>query len=182
MSRLKVYSLTNLVKSRLVSESRSKSRCRSARWWLAPRLTFGYCNQSCICFTNTRNYCHWNKYMCWHVFSNKYIYNRLCVLQYIVLWTQCAILVVTIVNSRPGAPMNSDVATVHSRWRHNCCHWLWVKNTSHRPSNDAIWDLRHDLSRDLTESGWFPFVNTTWLGPRPSFTWEVLSQVSSQDW
>ena len=26
-----------------------------------------------------------------------------------------------------GAPMNSDVAIVGSRWRHNCCHWLWVK-------------------------------------------------------
>ena len=33
----------------------------------------------------------------------------------------------------------------------------------HRPSNDAIWDLRHDLRRNLTESRWFSFVNTTWL-------------------
>ena len=45
----------------LVSESRSKSRCRSARWWLAPWLTFEYRNQPGICFTNTRNYCHRNK-------------------------------------------------------------------------------------------------------------------------
>ena len=65
--------------------------------------------------------------MCWQVFSNKYICNRLSVLEYIVLWTRCVILVITIANSRPGAPMNSDVAIVGSRWRHNCCHWLWVK-------------------------------------------------------
>ena len=65
--------------------------------------------------------------MCWQVFSNKYIYNRLTVLEYIVLWTRGVILVITIANSRPGAPMNSDVAIVGSRWRHNCCHWLWVK-------------------------------------------------------
>ena len=65
--------------------------------------------------------------MCWQVFSNKYIYNRLSVLEYIVLWTRCVILVITIANSRPGAPMNSDVAIVGSRWRHNWCHWLWVK-------------------------------------------------------
>ena len=64
--------------------------------------------------------------MCWQVLSNKYIYNRLSVLEYIVLWTRCVILVITIANSRPGAPMNSDVAIVGSRWRHNCCHWLWV--------------------------------------------------------
>ena len=65
--------------------------------------------------------------MCWQVFSNKYIYNRLSELEYIVLWTWCVILVITIANSRPGAPMNSNVAIVGSRWRHNCCHWIWVK-------------------------------------------------------
>ena len=116
-------------KSWLVSESRSKSRYRSARWWLAPRLTFEYHNQTGICFTNTRNYCHRNKI---YVFTsllklNKYIYNRLSVLEYIALWTRPVILVVTIANSRPGAHMKGNVAIVDLRWRHNCCHWLWKK-------------------------------------------------------
>ena len=48
-------------KSWLVSKSRSESRCRSARWWLAPRLSSEYHNRTDICFTNTRNYCHRNK-------------------------------------------------------------------------------------------------------------------------
>ena len=39
----------------------SPARCRSARWWLSPRLTFEYHNQTGICFTNTRNYSHRNK-------------------------------------------------------------------------------------------------------------------------
>ena len=111
------------------------------------------------------------KSMCWEVFSNKYIYNQLSVLEYIVLWTRCVILVSTIANSRPGAPMNSDVAIVGSRWRHNCCHWLWVKE---RHTDDAIWDLRHDLRRDSIESRWFSFVNTTWLGPGPSLKWDSV--------
>ena len=76
--------------------------------------------------------------------------------------------------------MNCDVAIVDSRWRHNCCHWLWLTHrTSHRPSNDAIWDLRHDLRRDLTESRWFPFVNTTWLGP--SLKWDSV-RVQANSW
>ena len=104
-------------KSWLVSKSRSESRCRSARWWLAPRLSSEYHNRTDICFTETKS-------MCWQVFSNKYIYNRLSVLEYIVLWTRRIILVNTIANSRPGAPINSDVG---SRWRHNCYRWLWVK-------------------------------------------------------
>ena len=48
-------------KSRLVSQSRSKSRRRSARWWHAPRLTFENHNQTGIWFANTRNYCIRNK-------------------------------------------------------------------------------------------------------------------------
>ena len=115
-------------KSWLVSKSRSESRCRSARWWLAPRLSSEYHNRTEICFTNTRNYCYRNKISVYsQVLSNKYIYNRLSVLEYIVLWTRCVILVIPIANSRPGAPTNSDVAIVGSRWRHNCCHWLWMK-------------------------------------------------------
>ena len=71
------------------------------------------------------------KSMCWQVFSNKYINDWLWVLEYIVLWTRCVILVVTIANSGPPcAPMNSDDAIVDSRWRHNCCHWLWLKEVT----------------------------------------------------
>ena len=112
--------------------------------------------------------------MCWQVFANNNIYNRLCVLEYIVLWTWCVILVVTIANSRPGAPMNNDVAIVDSRWRHNCCHWPLSERTSHRLSNDAIWDLRSDLGYDLSESRWSSFVNSTWLGPGHSLKWDPV--------
>ena len=48
-------------KSWLVSKSRSESRCRSARWWLASRLSSEYHNRTDICLINTRNYCHRNK-------------------------------------------------------------------------------------------------------------------------
>ena len=55
------------------------------------------------------------------------------------------------------------------------------ERTSHKPSNDAIWDLRHDLRRDLTESQWFSFVNTTWLGPGPSFKWDSV-RIQAKSW
>ena len=73
-----------------------------------------------------------------------------------------------------------NVAIVDSRWRHNCCHWLWIKER-HSPSNDAIWDLRHDLRRDLSESRWFSFVNTTWHGPGPSLKWDSV-RVQAKSW
>ena len=55
------------------------------------------------------------------------------------------------------------------------------ERTSHRPSSNAIWDLRHDLRRDLTESRRFSFVNTTWLGPGPSLKWDSV-QVQAKSW
>ena len=55
------------------------------------------------------------------------------------------------------------------------------ERTSHRPSDDAICDLRHDLRRDLGESRWFSFVNTTWLGPRPSLKWDLV-RVQAKSW
>ena len=55
------------------------------------------------------------------------------------------------------------------------------ERTSHRPSNDAIWALRHDSRCDLTESRWFCFVNTTWLGPRPSLKWDSV-RVQAKSW
>ena len=79
-------------------------------------------------------------------------------------------------------------------WRtheHQCCYCGFEmtsqllpltlnERTSHRPSDDAICDLRHDLRRDLGESRWFSCVNTTWLGPGPSLKWDsVRVQVKS---
>ena len=55
------------------------------------------------------------------------------------------------------------------------------ERTSHRKSNDAIWDLRHDLRRDSIESRWFSFVNTTWLGPGPSLKWDSV-RVQAKSW
>ena len=178
-------------KSWLVSKSRSESRCRSARWWLAPRLSSEYHNQTDIRFTNTRNYCHRNKIYVLTSLLKQYIYNRLSVLEYIVLWTRCVILVITIANSRPGAPMNSDVAIVGSRWRHNCCHWLWVKErhtdkattryetyvmtyvvTQSSLDDFPLW-IRLDFDPDRVSS-----ETQVRLGPGPG---QVLSQVSSQD-
>ena len=55
------------------------------------------------------------------------------------------------------------------------------ERTSHGQSNDAIWDLRHDLRRDSIESRWFSFVNTTWLGPGPSLKWDSV-RVQAKSW
>ena len=113
-------------KSWLMSKSWSESRCRSARWWLAPRLSSEYHNRTDICFTNTRNYCHRNKiYVLTSLLKQIYLQSAECARTYCTVNTVCHSI--TIANSRPGAPMNSDVAIVGSRWRHNCCHWLWVK-------------------------------------------------------
>ena len=127
-SRLKAYSLTSLDTSHDSCPSLGVSHGagqldgdlhRDSALNITTELIFVLQIQE-IAVTETKS-------MCWQVFSNKYIYNRLSELEYIVLWTWCVILVITIANSRPGAPMNSDVAIVGSRWRHNCCHWLWVK-------------------------------------------------------
>ena len=55
------------------------------------------------------------------------------------------------------------------------------ERTSHRQSNDAIWDLRHDLRHDSIESRWFSFVNATWLGPGPSLKWDSV-RVQAKSW
>ena len=125
----------------------------------------------------------WNvtetKSMCWQVFSNKYNYSRLSVLEYIVLWTWCVILVVTITNSRPGAPMNTNICGFEMTSQ--LLPLTLNERTSHRSSDDAICDLRHDLRRDLSESRWFSFVNTTWLGPGPSLKWDSV-RVQAKSW
>ena len=168
-------------KSWLVSKSRSESRCRSARWWLAPRLSSEYHHRTDICFTYTRNYCHRNKiYVLTSLLKQIYLQSAECARIYCTVNTVC----------------------------HSCCHHREFtsrrtheqrcgdcgfgmtsqllpltlnERTSHRQSNDAIWDLRHDLRRDSIESRWFSFVNTTWLGPGPSLKWDSV-RVKAKSW
>ena len=157
-------------KSWLVSESRSKSRCRSARWWLAPWLTFEYHNQTGICFTNTRNYCHRNKiYVLTSPLKQIYLQQALCA------WIYCAVNKVC--HSRCHLHEIMSWRTHEQR----CCYREFEmmsqllplsERTSHRQSNGTIWDLCHDISRDLTESRWFSFVNMTWLGTGSSLKWD----------
>ena len=114
-------------KSWLVSKSRSESRCRSARRWLAPRLSLEYHNRTGICLTNTRKYCHRNKiYVLTSLLKQIYLQSAERARIYSTVNTVCHSCC-SVAKSRPAAPMNSDVAIVNSRWRHNCCHWLWVK-------------------------------------------------------
>ena len=73
-----------------MSESRSKSWCRSARWWLAPRLSSEYHNRSDICFTNTRNYCHRNKiYVLTSLLKQIYLQSAECARIYCTVNTVC---------------------------------------------------------------------------------------------
>ena len=168
-------------KSWLVSVSRSKSRYRSARWWLAPRLTFEYHNQTGICFTNTRNYCHRNK-----------IYVLTSLLKQIYLQSaECARIYCT-VNMVCHSCYHHREFTSRRTHEQRCgdCGFEMTsqllpltlsERTSHRQINDAIWDLRHDLRRDSIESRWFSFVNTTWLGPGPSLKWDSV-WVQAKSW
>ena len=120
-----------------------------------------------------------SKSVCWQVFSNKYIYNRLSVLEDIVLWTRVSFL--TIANSRPGAPHEQRCCYCGIEMTSQLLPLTLSERTSHRPRNVAIWDLRHDLRCDLTESRWFSFVNTTWLGPGPNLMWDSV-RVQAKSW
>ena len=190
MTWVKTYgSFTNKPwrKSRLVSKSLSKSRCRSARWWLATKLTLDNHKQTGICFTNTTICCHRNKlYVLTSLPKQLYLQPAFCA------WTYCTV----------------------NKVCHPCCHhpeftsqrthaqrcWnrgfkmtsqllplTFSERTSHRPSNDAIWDLRYDWGHDSTASWWDPLWIRLVLdrtesqvrrGSGPS---QVLSQVLSQD-
>ena len=168
-------------KSWLVSESWSKSRCRSARWWLAPRLTFEYHNQTGICFTNTRNYCHRNKI---YVLTSQV--KQIC-LQPAV----CA----NILHCEHGVSPSRIHVLAHP-WKAMLLLWIgddvtivaiefeWKNLTQTKQRRDMR--LTSWLTPRLSQ--WFSFVNTTWLGPGPSpevrlgpGPSQVLSQVSSQD-
>ena len=164
-----------------MSKSRSKPRCRSARWWLAPRLTFEYHNQTGICFTNTRNYCHRNKiYVLTSLLKQIYLQSAECARIYCTVNTVC------------HSCYHHHKFTSRRTHEQGCgdCGFVMMsqllpltlsERTSHRQSNDAIWDLRHDLRRDSIESRWFSFVNMTWLGPRPSLKWDSV-RVQAKSW
>ena len=176
-------------KSRLVSESRSMPRCRSARWGLAPRLIFEYHNQTDICFTNTRNYCHRNKiYVLTSLLKQIYLQPTVCARTYCTVNTAC----------------------------HSCCHhreftsWrtherqlmllLWIRDDVTIVVIDFEWKnfTQSKQRRDMRLTSWLTSrlkwvsmiflceYDLTWtrtesqvrLGPGPS---QVLSQVSSQD-
>ena len=173
-------------KSWLVSKSRSESRCRSARRWLAPRLSFEYLNWY-LFYKYKKLLSQKHKYMCWQVFLNKYIYNRLSVLEYIVLWTRCVILVVPSRNHILAHPWTAmllswirddvTIVAIDSEWknvtqtkrRRDMRLTSWLKSRLNRVS--MIFLCEYDLTWTQTES-------QMRLGPGPS---QVLSQVSSQD-
>ena len=71
-------------------ESLIKSRCMSAWWWLAPRLTLEYHNQTGISFTNARNYRHRNKiYVLTSLLKQIYSQPTFCTWIYCTVNTVC---------------------------------------------------------------------------------------------
>ena len=171
-------------KSWLRSKSRSESRCRSARWWLAPRLSSEYHNRTDICFTNTRNYCHRNKiYVLTRLLKQIYLQSAECARIYCTVNTVCH----SCYHHREftSRHTHNDVAIVGSS-RDDVtivaidCEWKNVTQTKQRRDMrltsrlnrvSMIFLCEYDLTWTRTES-------KVRLGPGPS---QVLSQVSSQD-
>ena len=151
------------------------SRYRSARWWVAPRLNFGHHKQTGNLFYKNKKILSQtqnlrvdkspktNDFITGCVYANTLCYEHSACMS--------VVFIVTIASSRPGVPMNSYVAIVVEVTSQLLTLALGER-TSRRPSNETIWELRHDSGRDLTQSRWFSFVNTTWHGPGP-----VKSQV-----
>ena len=146
---------------------------------LASRLTFEYHNQTAwYLFYKYKNYCHRNKiYVLASLLEHLYLQPTVCARIYCIVNTACH----SCCHHREFTSWRT-----HAR---QCCYCGFEMTsqlltltlndrTSHRPSNDAIWDLRHDLRRELTESRWFSFVNTTWLVRVQAKAW-VKSQVKT---
>ena len=122
------------------------------------------------CFAKIRNYCHRNKILALiNLLKQIYLQPASCARIYCAVNKLCNFFCHHH-KYTSGAWMNSDVAIVDSQ----LLPLTLRERTSHRPSNNAIWDLHNDLSRDLTESRWFSFVNTTWLGPESSLEWDLV--------
>ena len=177
-----------LHKSWLVSKSRSESRCRSARWWLAPRLSSEYHNWTDICFTDTRNYCHRNKiYVLISLLKQIYLQTAECARIYCTVNTVChscchhrEFTSRRTHEQRCGdCGFESDVTIVaidfewknvtQTKQRRNMRLTSWLTSRLNRVS--MIFLCEYDLTWTRTES-------QVRLGPGPS---QVLSQVSSQD-
>ena len=164
----------------------SESRCSSARWWLAPRLTFGYHNQAGICFTNIRNCCH----------RSQFYVLKIILKQIHLQPTSCTRIYCAVNKVCHSFCHHREFTSCHNH-EQRCCYrgfemtsqlllLTLSERKSHTQNNGVIWDLRHDLTdlrRDLTESRWCSFVIKTWLGRGPRLgpgLSQVLSQVSSQ--
>ena len=176
-------------KSWLLSKSRSESRCRSARWWLAPRLSSEYHNRTDICFTNTRNYCHRNtQNLCVDKSSQTNIFT--------IGWV-CS----NILYCEHSVSFLLSPSRIHVQAHPWTAMWrLWVRDDVTIVAIDFEWKnvtqtkQRRDMRLTAWLTSWLNRVSMiflceydlTWtrtesqvrLGPGPS---QVLSQVSSQD-
>ena len=176
-------------KSWLLSKSRSESRCRSARWWLAPWLSSEYHNRTDICFTNTRNYCHINKiYVLTSLLKQIYLQSAECARIYCSVNTVC------------HSCYHHREFTSRRTHKQRCGDLLWVGDDVTIIAIDFEWKnvtqtkQRRDMRLRSWLTSWLNRVSMiflceydlTWtrteshvrLGPGPS---QVLSQVSSQD-
>ena len=176
-------------KSWLVSTSRTESRCRSDRWWLAPRLSSEYHYRTDICFTNIKHYCHRNKiYVLTSLFKQIYLQSAECARIYCTVNTVCH----SCYHHREFT----------SRRTHECsAMWrLWVRDDVTIVAIDFEWKnpTQTKQRRDMRLTSWLTSrlnrvsmiflceYDLTWtrtesqvrLGPGPS---QVLSQASGQD-
>ena len=138
--------------------------------WLEPMLTFEDHNQTVICFTNARNYCARNIIIVLtRLLKQIHLQPASCTRIYCAVNTVCD----------------------------SCCHHREFTSLAH-PWTAMLLSLircdvtivaidfewknitqttqRRDMRRTswLTESRWFSFVNTTWLGPGPSLKWDSV--------
>ena len=166
----------------LVSKSGSESRCRSARWWLAPRLSSEYHNRTDICFTNTRNYCHRNKiYVLTSLLKQIYLQSAECARTYCTVNTVCH-------SCYHHSEFTSETHLWTAMWR-----LLWVRDDVTIVAIDFEWKnvTQTKQRRDMRLTSWLTsrlnrvsmisFVNTTWLGPGPSLKWNSV-RVPAKSW
>ena len=174
-----------------MSESRSKSRCRSSRWWLAPRLTFEYHNQTGTCFTNTKNYCHRNKlYVLTSLLIQIYLQPALCAPIYCALNKVCYCCHHRKFTSwrtheqrccYPGFEMTSQLLPLTLEWknvtqtkqRHDMRLTSWLKSWLKRIS--MIFLCEYDLTWTRTKS-------PVRLGPGPSLKSRLLVNIAPYMW
>ena len=181
-SRLKAYSLTSLDTSHDSCPSRGVSHGagqldgdlhRDSPLNITTKLVFVLQIQE-ITVTET-------KYMCWQVLSNKIFTTG-----FVCSNISCCEQGVSILLSP------SRIYVLAHSWT---AAWLsWIRGDVTIVAIDSEWknvtqtkqwrDMRLTswlIRRDLTESLWFSFVNTTWLGPGPSLKWDSV-RVQAKSW